>query len=148
MGNWLLTLHLALVGLWLGCVLTEALFERALLGQGRGKELILTALHKRVDVLIEIPAFTLVVVTGMLLMPQASMGLVFVAKLVFALLAVISNIYCVYLVFKRHQLASLGDWMGFEATDHLQHKWGAIVLMGILVALVTGVEFGHSATLS
>jgi hypothetical protein len=25
----LLPLHLALVGLWLGCVLTEALFERA-----------------------------------------------------------------------------------------------------------------------
>ena len=29
MTNVLLPLHLALVGLWLGCVLTEALFERA-----------------------------------------------------------------------------------------------------------------------
>ena len=43
MTNVLLPLHLALVGLWLGCVLTEALFERALLGKGRDKELILTA---------------------------------------------------------------------------------------------------------
>ena len=65
MTNVLLPLHLALVGLWLGCVLTEALFERALLGKGRDKKLILTALHKRVDMFIEIPAFTLVVVTGM-----------------------------------------------------------------------------------
>jgi len=60
MTNVLLPLHLALVGLWLGCVLTEALFERALLGKGRDKELILSALHKSVDVFIEIPAFTLV----------------------------------------------------------------------------------------
>jgi len=146
MGNWLLSFHLALVGLWLGCVLTEALFEQAFVGQGRDKELILTALHKRVDVFIEIPAFTLVVVTGMLLMPQAPLGMAFAAKLVFALVAVVTNIYCAHLVFKRHQLAALGDWSGFEATDHLQHKWGAIVLIGILGALITGVLSGHSAT--
>ena len=139
----LLPLHLALVGLWLGCVLTEALFERALLGKGRDKELILTALHKRVDVFIEIPAFTLVVVTGGLLMPQAPMGMVFVAKLVFALLAVAANVFCVQLVFKRHQMAATGDWTGFEETDHLQHKWGAVVLIGILGALIVCVVSGH-----
>jgi hypothetical protein len=135
----LLPLHLALVGLWLGCVLTEALFERALLGKGRDKELILTALHKRVDVWIEIPTFTLVVVTGMLLMPQASIGMVLKAKLVFALLAVATNVFCVHLVFKRHQLAATGDWTGFEATDQLQHKWGAVVLIGILGSGVLGL---------
>ena len=68
----------------------------------------LLTLHKRVDVFIEIPAFTLVVVTGMLLMPQAPMGMVFVAKLVFALLAVAANVFCVQLVFKRHQLSAAG----------------------------------------
>ena len=146
MTNVLLPLHLALVGLWLGCVLTEALFERALLGKGRDKELILIALHKRVDVFIEIPAFTLVVVTGMLLMPQAPMDMVFVAKLVFALLAVATNVFCVHLVFKRHQFAATGDWTGFEATDHLQHKWGAVVLIGILGALIAGVASGQLAT--
>lgn len=139
MNHWLLTLHLALVGLWLGCVLTEALFERALLGKGRDKELILTTLHKRVDVFIEIPAFTLVAVTGLLLMPQVPMGMLFVAKLVFALLAVATNVFCVYLVFKRHHLAAAGDWTGLEATDHLQHKWGAVVLIGILGALISGI---------
>ncbi len=139
MTNVLLPLHLALVGLWLGCVLTEALFERALLGKGRDKELILTALHKRVDVFIEIPVFTLVVVTAMLLMPQAPMGGVFVTKLVFALLAVATNVFCVYLVFKRHQLAATGDWTGFEATDQFQHKWGAVVLIGILGSGVLGL---------
>ena len=45
----LLTCHLLSVGLWLGCVLTEALFERALLGQGPQAELTLAKLHWRVD---------------------------------------------------------------------------------------------------
>jgi hypothetical protein len=56
MDSLLLPLHLLFVGLWLGSVLTEALFERALLGQGRPAELILTRLHIRVDLAIEIPA--------------------------------------------------------------------------------------------
>ena len=60
----LLLIHLLFVGIWLGCVLTEALFERALLGKGREQELILTALHKKVDFLIEIPAFCIVFLTG------------------------------------------------------------------------------------
>ena len=117
----LLPLHLTFVGLWLGCVVTEALFERALLGQGRDKELILAALHKRVDVFIEIPAFALVLATGALL------------------LAIAANIYCVSLVFHRHRHALRGDWPAFERADHLQHKIGAVVLLGILGALGPGL---------
>jgi hypothetical protein len=79
----------------------------------------------------------------MLLMPQAQMGMVFVAKLVFALLSVATNVFCVHLVFKCHQLSAAGDWTGFEATDHLQHRWGAVVLTGILGALIAGVVSGH-----
>lgn len=52
----LLVAHLLLVGIWLGCVLTEALFERALLCKGRAHALILVGLHKRVDLIVELPA--------------------------------------------------------------------------------------------
>jgi len=135
----LLPLHLVFVGLWLGCVLTEALFERALLGQGRDKELILTALHKRVDLFVEIPAFALVVITGGLLLSSVAPTALLHVKLGFALLAVITNIYCVHLVFKRDRIARSGDWLAFEAIDHLQHKMGAIVLIGILGALGLGI---------
>src|SRR5574343_1362030 len=89
----LLPLHLLFAGIWLGCVLTEALFERALLGQGRDKELILTALHKRVDLFVEIPAFALVVITGGLLLSSVAPTALLHVKLGFALLAVITNIY-------------------------------------------------------
>jgi uncharacterized membrane protein len=135
----LLPLHLTFVGLWLGCVLTEAIFERALLGRGRDKELILSALHKKVDIFIEIPAFVLVLITGAMLLAGAHKTPVLHAKLGFALLAVATNVYCVYLVFKRHRLAAEGDWPAFEAVDHRQHKMGAVVLVGILVALGLGL---------
>ncbi len=139
MPNLILPLHLTFIGLWLGCVLTEALFERALLGQGRDKELILAALHKRVDVFVEIPAFTLVVLTGALMLKGVPPSALLHAKLGFAILAVAANIYCVYLVFKRHALALKGDWPAFERIDHLQHKVGAWVLIGILGALGLGI---------
>jgi uncharacterized membrane protein len=139
MHSWLLPLHLVFVGLWLGCVLTEALFERALLGQGRDKELVLTALHKRVDLFIEIPAFTLVVLTGGLLLAGAPASALLHTKIGLALVAVITNIVCVHLVFKRDRLARAGNWQAFEAIDHLQHKLGAVVLIGLLGALGIGL---------
>jgi uncharacterized membrane protein len=141
----LLPLHLTFVGLWLGCVLTEALFERALLGHGRDKELILSALHRRVDLFIEIPAFVLVLATGGLLLAGAQPSGLLHAKLGLALLAVAANVYCVYLVFKRHRLALQGDWQGFEKADHLQHKIGAVVLLGILGALGLGLALFSGA---
>ena len=135
----LLSLHLLCIGLWLGCVLTEALFERALLGKGREAERLLSKLHKRVDLLVEIPVFVLVFVTGALLIPAAADKQLFHVKLGFALLAILANVYCVYLVFKREHLAQQGDWQAFEKVDRLQHKIGALVLVGILGALVLGL---------
>ncbi|MDR1967844.1 MAG: hypothetical protein LBQ32_04000 [Burkholderiaceae bacterium] len=132
-------LHLTFVGVWLGCVLTEALFERALLGQGRDKELLLCGLHKRVDLWIEIPAFVLVVITGGWMLARAQPGVLLHTKLAFALLAVAANVYCVHLVFKRDRLARRGDWQAFEAVDRLQHQWGTVVLLCMLAALGLGL---------
>ncbi len=135
-----LFVHLLFVGVWLGCVLTEALFERALLGQGRAQELILVRLHKRVDVWIEIPAFMGVLISGGLLLSQATWSSTLQVKIIFGLVAIAANIYCVGLVFRRTKTAESGDWARFEALDHLQHKWGAVVLVAILLALGLGVS--------
>lgn len=135
----LLPLHLIFAGIWLGCVLTEALFERALFGQGRDKELLLSALHKRVDLLVEIPALLLVMLTGRLMLASVPQSGMLHAKLGFAALAILTNLYCVYLVLKRDRMARAGDWQAFETIDHLQHKMGAVVLIGILGALLLGL---------
>ena len=139
MKSLLLVTHLLFVGIWLGCVLTEALFERALLGRGRAQELILVALHKRVDLIIEIPAFLIVLVTGGMLLSSTSAGSLLQTKIAFALLAIAANGYCVWLVFRRARAAEAGDWDTFAALDQLQHKLGAVVLLGILTALGIGI---------
>lgn len=135
----LLPLHLAFVGIWLGCVITEALFERALLGKGRAQELILVVLHKRVDIIVEIPAFVAVLVTGATLLSSANPSPLLSTKIAFGLLAISTNIYCVWLVFLRAQAAQSGQQPEFARLDHLQHKFGAIVLFAIVLALAIGV---------
>jgi hypothetical protein len=57
MENILLSIRLFFSGICLGCVMTEALFEHALLGEGREKELILITPHKQVDLIVAIPSF-------------------------------------------------------------------------------------------
>jgi hypothetical protein len=139
MKNLILVIHIVFVGIWLGCVLTEALFERALLGKGRVQELILVGLHKRVDLFIEIPAFLIVLITGGLMLAGTNPSPALYTKIAFALTAIVANIYCVWIVFRRAKAAAAGEWETFSALDHLQHKVGAVVLIGILVALGIGV---------
>lgn len=140
MKDTVLLVHLLFVGVWLGCVLTEALFERALLGQGRAQERILVGLHKRVDVWIEIPAFVGVLISGGFLLSQSAWSSTLQIKIMLGLVAIAANIYCVRLVFRRAKAVDSDDWAQFEALDQLQHKWGAVVLVAILLALGLGAS--------
>ena len=135
--------HLLCAGLWLGCVLTEALFERALLGKGRDAERTLAALHWRVDVWVEVPAFTAVVLTGGLLWGLSPHTGLLYLKAGAAGVAVLANVWCVWLVFRRWQHAQRDEWPQFEVTDHLQHKVGAVVLLGVLAAAALGVALAN-----
>ncbi len=139
MRSMLLPVHLAFVGIWLGCVLTEALFERALLGKGRTQELILVALHKRVDLFIEMPAFMVVLVTGSLMFISGGASSPLLVKIALGLLAVATNLYCVWLVFRRVTAARSAQWAEFKRLDHLQHKLGTIVLLALVAALAIGI---------
>jgi hypothetical protein len=127
------------VGVWLGCVITEALFERALLGKGREQELILARLHRRVDLFVEIPAFSVVLITGIFMFVGTSSGALLNTKIGFGLFAIAANIYCVRLVFRRATAAESDQWQEFSRLDALQHKLGAVVALGLLVALSMGV---------
>ncbi len=137
--NALLPLHLLAVGLWLGCVLTEVAFERALLGKGRAQEALLADLHRRVDVFIEVPAFVLVLGTGIFMWPNTPGGVMLHAKIGFGLLAIAANVYCVWLVLRRAKAAHDGRWDDFAWIDRQQHRYGAVVLVAMLVAIVLGL---------
>lgn len=137
--NALLPLHLLAVGLWLGCVLTEVLFERALLGKGRAQEALLADLHRRVDVYVEVPAFVLVLVSGGFMWAQNAGDSLLHAKIALGILAIAANVYCVWLVFARAHAAQEGRWDDFARIDVRQHRYGAVVLLGILAAIVLGL---------
>ena len=139
MKSLLIHLHLLFAGVWFGCVVTEALFERALLGKGRQQELILVGLHKRVDLIVEVPAFLAVLITGILLYPQAGASWLLNAKIGVGLLAILTNVYCVRLVFLRATAAQLGIWKRFSKLDHRQHLYGAVVLFALLLTAAMGL---------
>ena len=140
MATSLLFFHLGFACLWLGCVVTEALFERALLAGDRSAHLVLADLHVRVDKFIEIPAILIVFCSGAWLwLHSTSSGVAFYSMVTAGFIAIAANVYCVFLVFKRQTAAHAGEWEAFDRLDHLQHKIGAIVLVGLLVALGAGL---------
>ena len=145
MKSLILLLHLTSVGIWLGCVLTEALFERALLGKGHSHERLLAELHKRVDLIVEIPAFAIVLITGALLFSMAEPSWLLHSKIMLGLIAIAANVFCVWLVFRRAAAAENGNWELFTQLDHKQHLYGAVVLFGILGTLATGVYLSIGA---
>lgn len=141
----LLVTHLSSVGIWLGCVLTEGLFERALIGKGRPQELVLAQLHKRVDLFVEIPAFLVVLITGLAMLGSAGGTMLLYAKIGAGLTAIAANVYCVRLVFRRAAAAHRGKWDRFAEIDRRQHLHGAIVLLAIVAALAMGMSLSAGA---
>jgi hypothetical protein len=139
----LLPLHALLAGAWIGCVLVEALFERALLGQGRDKDLLCARLHWKVDKLVEGPLLVAVAITGFLNarpIHQADAGDALLhTKVALGVIAILANIWCIWLVKIRLRHAEAGDWEAFERVDHRQHQWGAVVLIGLLGAAGLGL---------
>lgn len=136
----LLTLHLIFAAIWLGCILTEALFERALLVEDHAAHLTLARLHVRVDNLIEIPAILAVLGTGLALFsPSWPRTPPFYVMAIAGVAAIGLNAFCVWLVYRRRAAASTGAWSEFARLDHIQHKAGAGVLLLVLTALVAGL---------
>jgi small-conductance mechanosensitive channel len=141
----ILILHILFCGIWVGCILTEALFERALLGSGRENHKLLSDLHKEVDLLIEIPAFIGVIFTGIYLLLSSPISALLIAKIMFGAIAVFANIYCVKLVLDRVRFAAASEWDRFDSADHMQHKIGAVVLVGVLTAASIGIYLASIA---
>jgi hypothetical protein len=138
MPAWLPLLHTILAAIWLGCVLTEIVFERLLMAQGAALHGLLGRLHRLVDLAIELPMLIGVAVSGawMLVMRGGAMDYLLEAKITIGLIAIISNLWCIRLVLRRCAQALASDEAGFAASDRAQHRWGAVVLLGLVAAFV------------
>lgn len=135
----LLFAHLVSAAVWLGCILTEAVFERVLLAGDRSSHRALADLHVRVDLLVELPTLLLVLGTGLVMaigsFPEAAW---FRTMLASGAGAIGLNLFCIWLVIERRSAAAVQAWPRFARLDHLQHKAGAGVLLLVLVAFLAG----------
>jgi hypothetical protein len=131
--------HLLAVGLWLGCILVEVLFEKHLAGVETSR-LPLAELHRLVDLYIETPAFVVVLGTGVIMLLHGVVYTVPIGVMILSgMLAVAANTYCVLLVLARRRHAVNGDTVRYDLVDRRQHQWGALVLLAVGVALIAGV---------
>jgi ABC-type Co2+ transport system permease subunit len=136
----LLLIHLVALGIWLGCILTEAAFEHTL-PKDEAFERAVARLHVLVDVWIETPAFVIVLVTGALMFADSPGDTTFQIKVALGLVAVATNVWCVWLVFRRRSLFERGERSAALVVDNLQHKAGGVLLAVILAALAIGATY-------
>lgn len=129
----LLVLHVFGVGLWLGCAGAETLLEIA--GE-RKPELRRTVirLHYWIDLVVELPAVLLALVTGIALATQLPAdGGWDLAKRIIGLVALTANLGAIGAIVARERAARAGDE---RALARRQSLFGTLVVVAAPAALV------------
>lgn len=133
----ILIIHLIALGIWIGVVGAEFAIEFD--GMKDNASLIKASkMHYITDICVEIPAFATVLVTGLIMLNESHLEGVFLYKIIFALLAIIFNIICVYAVFRRRKFALVSDIKGMESTD-VAMKIGGLIIPTFLAAFVIAI---------
>lgn len=133
MNNYLLLqLHLFAVAFWLGVVAVEYLLEQSR-AQSRAQGFNVAHLHRRIDLLFEMPAFSVVLLTGVMLIEPSRFGGLYALKVIAGCLAVLGNVLCLVPVLRRS--ASAGQ-ENLPAVIRLSRQIDVISLLAIPAGLV------------
>jgi hypothetical protein len=134
--NGLLLLHLVGIGVWMGCVAVEILIE-VRRSNSTEQHFDTAALHQQIDLLVEVPALLLVACTGVAMLMEAKLTALLIIKVVFAVVAIISNAVCVWIVFKRQQATKIGI-EAVNAESERMNKMGIPLLSSWFLTLAIG----------
>lgn len=129
----LLTLHLLAIGIWLGVVGAEFVIEFDGM-KSREARLRAAQLHYLTDIWIEVPAFTIVLLTGVLMLTPEHLSGLFLIKIIFGLAAILFNLVCVIAVMRRKKYAVLNQIEAMDKNETLM-KIGGLVIPTFLIAL-------------
>lgn len=137
--SFLLTLHLLSIGIWMGVVGAEFVIEFDGM-KSREARLRASRLHYLTDIFIEVPAFTVALVTGLLMLEVTHLSGLFLVKLIFGILAIGFNAICVLAVFKRYKYAQQNDKNRMDSVEPLM-KLGGLVIPTFLISLGLSIYF-------
>ncbi len=134
----LLQLHLFAVAFWLGVVAVEYLLEQSR-AQSRSQGFTVARLHRRIDMFFEMPAFTVVLVTGVLLIEPARFDGIYALKVVAGSIAVFGNVLCLVPVLKRRASAEADDLADVIYQSKMIDRVSLLAIPAGLLALACGV---------
>ncbi|MBQ0929267.1 hypothetical protein [Ideonella alba] len=126
-------LHLVSASAWAGCVMTELVAEKWLLQPGDRARL--AGLHWQIDRWVELPLAALALLAGVRAWPGAAADAGLRAMAAAGGVAMLANAVCSVWVWRRWQAARLGDPAAHAHADRWQHRWGALVALGLGLAL-------------
>lgn len=127
----LLLLHLTGLALWIGVIGVEFIMER---GRARSREVgyAVAQFHYRTDIFLEAPAFTVVLVTGLLMLDTTPLQGWFLVKVACGLVAIGMNALSMIPVILRKRAADAGD---ITAVIHYSRWIDRTVPLGGIAAL-------------
>lgn len=134
----LLQLHLFAVAFWLGVVAVEYLIEQGR-AQSRSQGFTVARLHRRIDLFFEMPAFTVVLVSGLLLIEPGRFDGIYALKVIAGGIAVLGNVLCLVPVLKRRASAEKDDLAEVIHQSKMIDRISSLAIPAGLVALVCGV---------
>lgn len=135
----LVLVHALLGAAWLGCIATEVVAERCLGAAGWPAQRQLARLHWQIDRWVELPLALLTAALGGWGWSGAGVDGPLRLMALAGSAAVLANLGCAWLVWRRHGCAWEGDVAGHARYDRWQHRLGSVVALGVLVAALAGV---------
>lgn len=133
----LLQLHLFSVAFWLGVVAVEYLIEQGR-AQSRSQGFAVASLHRRIDLFFETPAFSVVLITGLMLIEPARFDGIYALKVLAGGIAVAGNLLCLVPVLRRHSAAERDDLNGVIRQSRLIDSISLLAIPAGLLALACG----------
>lgn len=134
----LLQIHLFAVAFWLGVVAVEYLLEQSR-AQSRNQGFTVARLHRKIDLFFEMPAFLVVLITGILLFEPARFEGLYAVKVVAGAVAVLGNMLCLVPVLRRRAAADKEDLGDVISQSRLIDRISLTAIPAGLVALACGV---------
>ena len=105
----LLFFHILLLGLWGGCIAVEGVLEFAASKDPSTMQTV-GRLHYWIDIVVEIPAFMGVLITGLLMLNFARLAApMYLAKITLGSFAILVNVLCVIPVCRRRGALDAND---------------------------------------